>query len=36
VWQAEGLRYADKMVAENQGIDISTVSRIAGLFRITG
>ena len=36
MWQIEGLRYVHKRVIENLGIDTSTVSRIANLFRTTG
>ena len=36
VWQVEGLRYSCKRVAENLGIDKSTVYRIVTLFQTTG
>jgi len=36
VWQVEGLQHTHKKVAQNLGIDKSTVSRIVTLFRSTG
>ncbi len=36
VWQVEGLGYSQKKVAQNLGVDYSTVSRTISLFLTTG
>lgn len=36
VWQADALQYTNKQIAQNLGVDKSTVSRILQLFHTTG